>query len=262
MLLHITDKCTMGCPHCIGDYKPDGGHMTKEVFSDALDFIFKTNEIVHIVITGGEPTEHPQFVELLELLFGRSLKHYKPIPSLVTITTNGFWCLEHPDEARRIAHGIPSMAIQVEWQVSADKRYYPKRLDVDNPLFKEDGFTLCDDCVTRIYPQGRAVDNNIPFQAKAPKCFNLRSIVKSVSSDSSIIQSPLSYAVMGLLMRGYSCTPSIGINGEIKLGESKLCPTCASIYDDIPVIEDKIRKFHCHNCEHLLSEEMIKYING
>lgn len=259
MLLHITDKCSMNCPHCMGDYKPDGGHMTKEVFSDALNFILKTNPMIHVPITGGEPTEHPQFVELMDLLFEKFDKIPSPLPKLITITTNGFWCLEHPDEARRIAKG--SKTVTVEWQVSADKRYYPKRLDVDNPLFKEDRFTLCDDCVLSIYPQGRAIDNNIPYEAKAPKCFNLRSFVKSAPNDLPIA-SPLSYAVFGLLMKGYSCTPSICINGDIKLGESKLCPTCASIYDDIPVIEDKIRKFHCHKCEFLLSEEMVKFINS
>lgn len=252
MLLHITDKCSMGCPHCLGDYKPDGEHMTEQVFRDSIEFILKTNPIVHIALTGGEPTEHPDFVKFMDILFD-ILDNTPPtldMPHLVTITTNGFWCLTHPDEAKRIANG--SKTVHVEWQVSADKRYYPIRLDVDNPLFKEARFTLCDDCVTRIYPQGRALDNKIPYQSKAPKCFNLRSVLKQLS---------LSSAVTHLLMRGFTCTPSIGINGDIKLGESKLCPSCASIYDDISTIENRIRNFHCHKCEFLLPKEMIDYIN-
>lgn len=45
-------------------------------------------------------------------------------------------------------------------------------------------------------------------------------------------------------------------------GVPMVCPKCASIYDDVSVIEDKIRKFHCHNCEFLLSEELVKFINN
>lgn len=253
MLLHITDKCSMGCPHCLGDYKPDGGHMSRETFNDAIEFIIKTNPVIHIALTGGEPTEHPQFVEFMDLMIDKLSEVPMIIgaPPMVTITTNGFWCLEHPDEAKRIVQNAPNTII--EWQVSADKRYYPLRLDVDNPLWKEKHFTLCDDCVTHIYPQGRAKDNKIPYKAKAPKCFNLRSMIKSNLT--------LPMAVTQLLMRGYTCTPSIGINGEIKLGESKLCPSCASIYDDVDVIENKIKNFHCHNCEFLLNKEMIDYIN-
>ena len=254
MLLHITDKCTMNCPHCLGDYNENGGHMTEQVFRDSIKFILNTNTIVHIALTGGEPTEHPDFVKFMDILF--NIMDNTPctlgMPRLVTITTNGFWCLTYPDEARRIANG--SKTVHIEWQVSADKRYYPTRLDVDNPLFKEERFTLCDDCVTHIYPQGRALDNKMDYIAKAPKCFNIRSIVKSNTS--------LRDAVTALLMKGYTCTPSIGINGEIKLGESRLCPNCSSIYDSISVIEEKIRNFHCHKCEFLLSQEMIDYINS
>lgn len=260
MLLHITDKCSLGCPHCLGDYKPDGEHMSSEVFKDAIDFIIKTNPIIHVTVTGGEPTEHPDFVEFMDILISALKKKTDNVPKMITITTNGFWCLEHPDDARKIIN-TGTEIIKVNFQVSTDKRYYPIPLDTNNPLWKENGFVLCEDCVTHIYPQGRALSNKIPYQSKAPRCFNFRSFMKTVEPKSGFMNK-LEMATMGLLMKGYTCTPSIGIHGEIIPGESRLCPPAASIYDDMDTIEQKLTNFRCHKCEFLLPPKLIEYINS
>ena len=261
MLLRITDKCSMQCTHCLGDYTPTGEHMSKQTFIDAIDFIIKTNPIIHIAVSGGEPTEHPQFIEFMEMIKNKLENTTPSIPKLVTITTNGFWCIEHPVEAQRISNTPPSSNVSIVWQVSTDKRYYPKPLDINHPLWSNPSFTLCNDCVLQIYPQGRALTNHIPYQSKAPKCFNLRSIMKNAVSPSPSI-SKLQMATLALLQKGYSCTPSIGIHGEICLGESRLCPPAASIYDSIQEVDNKIIQFRCHKCEFLLSPEHIKYINS
>ena len=56
-----------------------------------------------------------------------------------------------------------------------------------------------------------------------------------------------------LMGRMMFCTPHIGVDGSIKLGESDLCPVCASIYDDMETIMAKIRGFKCHGCDHVNS---------
>ena len=47
----------------------------------------------------------------------------------------------------------------------------------------------------------------------------------------------------------YICTPTISPSGDIKLGESRLCPPVASIYDPEDVIIEKINSFGCKKCE-------------
>ena len=39
MLVEVTYACKMGCTHCLSDCKPDGEHMTLEVFEDVLSKI-------------------------------------------------------------------------------------------------------------------------------------------------------------------------------------------------------------------------------
>lgn len=43
MLLKITEKCSMGCTHCMNNATPDGQHMSEKVFDDSLDFLIKNN---------------------------------------------------------------------------------------------------------------------------------------------------------------------------------------------------------------------------
>ena len=53
---------------------------------------------------------------------------------------------------------------------------------------------------------------------------------------------------MTLYLKGKNCTPAIAPNGDIKLGESALCPPVASIYDEEKVILNKMKNFHCKQC--------------
>lgn len=66
MLLQITTRCSMGCTHCMGDYKPDGIDMSLEDFKavvDSLKDVFLHEKPV-LLITGGEPLDHPQFADM------------------------------------------------------------------------------------------------------------------------------------------------------------------------------------------------------
>jgi MoaA/NifB/PqqE/SkfB family radical SAM enzyme len=67
MILVITDKCSMGCTHCLSDCKPDGQHITLEQFKQNLEFALRTigrNPQI-LILSGGEPFEHPQIREIL-----------------------------------------------------------------------------------------------------------------------------------------------------------------------------------------------------
>ena len=244
MLIKITEKCSMKCTHCMNNATSKGKEMDLNTFIDVLNFIKKEDlvENTAIIITGGEPTEHSKFVEFMETL-ARFYKN-ENIIAHTTVTTNGFWCLENQEEAKRIVSLFPKSSFL--FQVSADVRYYPKRLDITKRIFREDGFLLCDDCVETLYPQGRALQNfNDKCFAKASKCFNIRAISKQVPN------ATLKDIIVTLRNANKICTPHIKINGDIGLGESDLCPICASIYDNSDVIVKKIKDFKCSQCNHI-----------
>lgn len=242
----------MGCPHCMDDCKPDGKHMTLETLEASLDFIIKNNIYHSIIVTGGEPTEHPDFLLFMKVITDTLAKH--KLKSIVTVTTNGFWILENEsnrEAAKQMING--SSDVQVVFQVSADSRYYPKRLDVTKRIWRENGFVLCDNCIEHIYPIGRAKTNNIPWSAKASKCFNLRALTKQLPSPT------LENIIWTLALKGKFCTPTIKINGDIVLGESILCPKCASIYDKPEDIIQKIKDFKCNGCNCINDKLEMRY---
>ena len=241
MLLKITEKCSMGCSHCVNDAKPTGGHMSFQTFEASIDFLIKNNAYHFITLSGGEPTEHPEFPMFIGFLIGKLAK--QNLQSFITITTNGFWIIENEENlkcAKQIAAG--TKGIKVQWQVSTDTRYYPKKLDITKRIWREEGFVLCTDCVQAMYPQGRAKTNNYPSDYKASHCFNVRAVTKQLPNPT------VENVVATLAAQMKFCKPAIKIDGSIVLGESDLCPTCASIYDSSEEIIQKIKDFKCNGC--------------
>lgn len=86
MLVEVTYACKMGCTHCLSDCKPDGEHMTLEVFEDVLKFMIK-NQIPTWSFSGGEMFEHPDILKMLSLI--ESYWKTLPIKYPITFATNG-----------------------------------------------------------------------------------------------------------------------------------------------------------------------------
>jgi len=66
----ITSDCNLNCPYCFTQeaYQSGNdstGHMTEEIFEQALAFI-QRSDIKQVRILGGEPTIHPQFIGFME----------------------------------------------------------------------------------------------------------------------------------------------------------------------------------------------------
>lgn len=65
IFLYITDKCSFGCKHClIGDR--NNHFYSYEELQTILDTI-KSNGGKKVTFLGGEPTEHPKIMEIIEL---------------------------------------------------------------------------------------------------------------------------------------------------------------------------------------------------
>lgn len=116
----------MGCTHCINDAKPVERHMTENTLTNVLNFIKVEKIYHHLIISGGEPTEHPDFVNMITKIidFSKSFDE----PTEIVITTNGFWILDNIDTAKQIIN-MKNDNTDVLFQVSTDIRYYPKKLN-------------------------------------------------------------------------------------------------------------------------------------
>lgn len=67
MIIDVTYACNMGCSHCMSDCTPDGLHMPIQTFRDSLNFL-QTYKIPTWNFSGGEMFEHPQIMEILDVL--------------------------------------------------------------------------------------------------------------------------------------------------------------------------------------------------
>ena len=255
MLLSITESCHMGCSHCMDDAKPCDRHMSKETFKDAIEFFNKFGGM-ELIITGGEPTDHPDWLPFLYYAL-RNAKGSMYNNAHITLITNAMNIAGKRDiqtyllslmDMYRLEHGASKLSIQV---THVDK-YYPQEVDLSEPFFNTT--IICRE-IEAMYPMGRAKTNNLPWKSKCSKCFNIRSLAGSVRSLKEVT------SIMALY--GKFCTPQIDISGNIKLGESVLCPVATNIYKSDAEIMANIRAFTCGNCAEVnknLTNEQLKAI--
>lgn len=225
MLLKITNYCTMGCNHCFQDSNPKGEHMTKDIFKRSLDFIKQLNPSI-LLISGGEPTDHPLFFEFINDLLGVFKKE-----QLVIISNGQF--LNDSEKRKKI------MGLKIQVQVTNDERYYPTKIITDYN-YKN---LIIERHIPTLYPQGRAVTNNLnaPQGVTAPKCFNIRSICLRNAS-------ALQMAIRLLEGYGKFCTPLIGEDGKVYVGESVLCTSVGDVDTPLAEILKNIRNLKCNKC--------------
>lgn len=242
MMIKITEQCSMGCSHCMNNATPNGKHMDPKTFRRAIAFQKKYGG-PFVIITGGEPTNHPRFIDYLLYAANELSGCY------ITVTTNGIWMLSHASVIKEIWEKYGS---HIMFQVTNDERYYPTPL-LSHSVFELENVILCDR-VEHIYPQGRALENGLEWNSKASKCFNVRAITHQVNFKDL-------RTIIGMLaVKGKFCTPHISIDGHIKLGESDLCPNCSHIDKTNNEIIDDIMNFRCNGCNHINSQLPKEYL--
>jgi 7,8-dihydro-6-hydroxymethylpterin dimethyltransferase len=77
-LIEITDRCNLACPICYADSGPSPKlkHRSLEVIERMLDQVVANEGEPDVVqISGGEPTIHPEFFEILKLAKSKPIKH-------------------------------------------------------------------------------------------------------------------------------------------------------------------------------------------
>ncbi len=247
MLVRITSQCSMQCPHCMVNSKTVGEHMELDVFRAVMGFVDWMNMPL-IMLSGGEPTEHPQFPQLLELL--RQKKRH------IGLLSNGLF-LTDPDR-RDYLDLVDSV------QVTNDPRFYPQALDLRYKFHGDDKRKIhVEHRLRMLVPVGRAKNPNFkplldqpPIEPRtSPMCFNLRSM--------NWFYGDFRTAVISLMTNhGRFCTPSINLDGSIVAGEAPSCYVIGSVLGNRPDLSNNLRNMggHCNRCGlvgHLTHEQKL-----
>jgi hypothetical protein len=203
---------------------PEGEHMTMETLERALDFVRRTQTRV-LLVSGGEPFEHPQVFEMAERFKQLALKDIL----FVSFASNGHFCFDE-DKMRK----VEAMGIGV--QVTCDPRYYPRH--VPREKFASERFAF-EDTLRTIFPCERSQASGIATNRQSPTCFNLRSATRS-----------LGYVVgtTMLAMKGRVCTPAINIDGSVVAGEADTCHKLGTVGMSLEELNDAICSMRCNRC--------------
>ena len=109
-LVEITDRCNLSCPTCYAMSSPHyGRHRTVEEVEKMLDIIVANEGEPDVVqISGGEPTIHPDFFEILDIAKKKPIKH-------LMVNTNGIRIANDPGFAEKLAGYMPDFEVYLQW---------------------------------------------------------------------------------------------------------------------------------------------------
>jgi uncharacterized radical SAM superfamily Fe-S cluster-containing enzyme len=109
-ILEITDHCNLRCPVCYADsgpHRPQYRDMaTLERMLDAI--VANEGEPDVVQISGGEPTLHPQFFDVLDAARRRPIRH-------LMLNTNGIRIANEEGFAEKLAAYAPGFEIYLQW---------------------------------------------------------------------------------------------------------------------------------------------------
>lgn len=75
-IIEIIDDCNMSCPTCIASSFPGAGNQkTLDEVEFMLDTVLASERDPVVMISGGEPTIHPNIIEILQLALSKNVGH-------------------------------------------------------------------------------------------------------------------------------------------------------------------------------------------
>lgn len=109
-IIEITDRCNLTCPTCYAGSSPTfGRHRTFEEVKKMLDTIVENEKEPDVVqISGGEPTLHPEFWEILDYAKTLPIKH-------LMLNTNGLEIAKDLEFAKRLKTYSPDFEIYLQF---------------------------------------------------------------------------------------------------------------------------------------------------
>lgn len=109
-LIEVTDRCNLTCPTCYASSSPTHGrHRTLEEIKRMVDVIVESEGEPDVVqLSGGEPTIHPDFFEILDYCKTQPIKH-------LMVNTNGIRIANDEGFAERLAGYMPDFEIYLQF---------------------------------------------------------------------------------------------------------------------------------------------------
>lgn len=103
--ISISNHCSKGCSYCYRKSAKNNEFMTLEQYKRVLDALNhpKYGNVFQVALGGGEPLEHPQFVQIIEATLKREI-----VPNF---TTNGMFLTE--DVCKAIHRKIGAVALSI-----------------------------------------------------------------------------------------------------------------------------------------------------
>ncbi|MEI6378372.1 MAG: radical SAM protein [Candidatus Falkowbacteria bacterium] len=116
-LIEVTNACDLGCPTCYAK-SGSGEHLPMEKIDEMLEFFleseFGSAEILQI--SGGEPTTHPQIIDIIKLARSKSIKY-------VMLNTNGLRLAEDEEFVKELSQFSGGFEIYLQFDGFADNIY-------------------------------------------------------------------------------------------------------------------------------------------
>jgi hypothetical protein len=115
-IVEVTDHCNLRCPTCFASSGPERTtHRSMEQIESMLDRIVQNEGNPDVVqISGGEPTTHPQFFEILDACRERPIRH-------LMVNTNGLRIAKEEGFAERLAAYQPAFELYLQFDGLSDE---------------------------------------------------------------------------------------------------------------------------------------------
>lgn len=109
-LIEITDRCNLTCPTCYAESSPyHGRHRTLEEVEKMLNCVVENEGEPDVVqISGGEPTIHPQFFDILDAAKKLPIRH-------LMVNTNGIKIAMDEQFVKRLAEYTPRFEVYLQF---------------------------------------------------------------------------------------------------------------------------------------------------
>ena len=231
MLLQITNTCTYGCRHCMQNSTPEPQHMTIPLFNNVMKFIEVLGARM-ICVTGGEPTDHPEWDQFVFALCARLER--EPF-SIVHLATNGKWLGDRTIEGKIV--DLFEQFHNFYVQVTTIEDLYPNHeqtIEAYNAFIDSLPEKWVGNCsltteLTTIVSLGRAATDPEYSQIAAN---NPRQMTSCFASTLTAAQTNLVDAHRILEAKAKFCHPLVDWRGGVHWSESWLCPPFGTIPDN------------------------------
>ena len=258
MLLQITNTCHEVCPHCMQCSKPGEPQMSNDLLPYVVNFYRFINAPI-LVISGGEPTEHPDFVKICEYFaFAGGVRF--------SVCSNGTWVF---DEIKRKAfEHVTRLPNYVGAQIYTDKRFYRsyEQVKAHREYFESLNSVVFEDTNMQMSMMdlGRARDCEqaqkiIDEQNYAMNCVNSTLIAHQSKTIEAFRKN------LRLALNRMFCKPLVDVNGNVHMGESWLCPSVGNVRENYMLeIFKNMQAFkpcmRCRNAQKFLSSSNAQHV--